>query len=127
MIGFALRQVELGEDAPYVLFDRALGHEDPSSNARIRSTLGHQGQHFALAGRQRIEWIASPTSSDKLLHQGWVHHRSTRDDRPDGADEFSNIGHPAFQELAQAFAAGQQLHGLIHFDVRGEEDDGGVG
>ena len=54
VLGFALRQVELGQDAADVFFDGALGDEDPAGDAGIGGALGHQGQDLALAHRQRM-------------------------------------------------------------------------
>jgi len=49
MISSALRQVELGEDAADVLLDRALGHDDPTGDAGIGRTFGHQGEYLPFA------------------------------------------------------------------------------
>src|ERR1700691_836772 len=41
VLGFALRQVELGQDAADVLLHRALGDEYPAGDASVRRALGH--------------------------------------------------------------------------------------
>src|SRR5690349_24185439 len=70
VLGCALRQVELGQDAADVFLDRALGDEDPAGDARVGRALGHEGEHVAFTRRQDIEWITPPASPDELLHQG---------------------------------------------------------
>src|SRR6476660_8068362 len=123
VFGCALRQVELGKDAADVFLDRALGDEDPLGDARVGPALGHEGEHVALTWRQDIEWITPPASLDEFLHQGWIYHRGACGDPLDRLDELRYVGHQALQQVAEVLPAGQQLHRLVHFHVRGQHDD----
>jgi hypothetical protein len=50
-----------------VLLDRALGYEDPTSDAGVGRTLGHQRQDLALTRRKDVERITPLARVDKLL------------------------------------------------------------
>ena len=80
VLGCALRQVELGQDAADVFLDRALGDEDPAGDTRVGRALGHEGEHVALARRQDIERITAGASVvDPSLVQELVRARRRRD------------------------------------------------
>src|SRR5260370_38334536 len=65
VLGVALGQVQLGQDAADVLFHRALGDIDPAGGARVAGALGHQGRHLAFARRHHIERITPPPRPDQ--------------------------------------------------------------
>ncbi|MDT5192204.1 MAG: hypothetical protein QOI28_4455, partial [Mycobacterium sp.] len=49
MVVAGLVEVQSGHDAPDVLFDGALGDPQPTADAGVGSSLGHQRQHLVLA------------------------------------------------------------------------------
>jgi hypothetical protein len=71
-----LGQADLGQDAEHVLFDRSLGDPEAPADAGIRASLGHQGEHFALAARQLLEGIVDVPCCNEFLNE------SGADDRP---------------------------------------------
>src|SRR4051794_34654483 len=117
MIGFAFRQVELGQDAANVLLDGAFGHEDPTRDAGVGRALGHKGQDLSFAWRQGFEWITAPVCPYELLHQRWVDDRSARGYPLHRVDELAYVGYPTLQQIADSLPAGQQIHRLIDLDV----------
>ena len=110
-----------------MLFDRALGDEDLPGDARVGGALGHQREHLPLPLRQHVERILPPPGPDQLLHQGGVHDRGAGGDPAHRLDEVRHVGHPALQQVAHPLPARQQLHRLVHLDVRGQHDDRGGG
>lgn len=51
MIVACRRQVELREDAPNVLLDRAFSDEEAMRDTAVGSAFGHQREHLPLASR----------------------------------------------------------------------------
>jgi hypothetical protein len=54
-----------------------------------------------------------------------IYHRGAPYDPLDCLDEVRDAGDPAFQQVTETAPAGQQVHGFVDLDVRGQHDDRG--
>src|SRR5207302_29988 len=75
-----LLQVELGQDAAYVLLDRAFADEELAGDSGVGATLGHERQHLPLAGGEPGEGIVDPVGRDELVDEARIDDRSALDD-----------------------------------------------
>ena len=96
-------------------------------DAGVGSPLRHQRQHFALARGEVLERIFGAARSDQLLDQERVHDRRAADDPPQRRDELVDVGDAAFEQVAAALAAREQVGRLLHLGVGGEHDDRRLG
>src|SRR5207344_29809 len=104
-------QLELGEDARYVLLDRALGDNEPLGDAGVGSSLRHQRQDLALARGQAIARTAAPRQ--QLRHDLWVERRPAVGYAPKRIQEFAHVGHPILQQVADAAGVSRKQLGRV--------------
>ncbi|KOV66970.1 hypothetical protein ADK64_11055 [Streptomyces sp. MMG1121] len=122
MVIVGLGQAQFAEDAAHVLLDGALGDPETACDTDVGPTLRQQGQYLALACAQRVERIPSSLRRDQFLNQGGIHDGSVLGDPPDRLQELLHVGDPALEQIPDPPTAGQQLHGLLHLDMRGQMD-----
>jgi len=60
---------------------------------------------------------------EQLLDQSRVHHRAALGDPLHRLDELPYLRHPAFQQVADPLAGGEELGRLIDLDVRRQQQD----
>jgi hypothetical protein len=68
-----LVQVQLDQDAADVFLDGAVGDEEPSCDAGVGASFGHQREHLALPAAERGERVLAPAGAHQLLDQRGVH------------------------------------------------------
>jgi hypothetical protein len=66
------RQIELAEDAVNVFFDGVLRDRQTPCDGGIGQTLGHQRDHFALAGAENRKLVVTPACEDQVADEGRV-------------------------------------------------------
>ena len=110
-----------------MLLDRPFRDPKLMGNAGIRTALGHQREHLALARGKNVERVLGAAGGDQLLDERWIDDRPSLDDSLDSLDELVDVRDPALQQVARALAAGQQVRRLLDLDMSGKNEDRGFG
>ncbi len=74
-------------------------------------------QHLPLPWAERGKRVISVACSNQLRDEGGIDHRPAVSDPLQRRDEFLNVSDAALEEVADTSAAGQELHGVLDFDV----------
>jgi CHASE3 domain len=122
-----LLQVQLGEDAAYMLFDGSFGDPQPPSYSRIGAAFGHLSQHLSLPQAEHSQRVVSVAGGDQLGDECRVDRRPALGDPLQRFDELLHVGDAALEEITNTLATGQQLHGVVHLDVRRQDQDADPG
>src|SRR5262249_32926692 len=118
-----LGETKLGEDAVHVLGDRSLRHPQPASDPDVRATLSHEREHLTLARRQLDERVVDSPRRDELLNERRVNDRAALDDALERLEEVIYMRAAALQQIPAPLATGEEPHGMLHFNVRRENED----
>lgn len=107
-----------------MFLNSALGHPEPLGDAAVREALRHQREYISLSGGDLLQRIDRTTSSEQLLDQDRVYGGATCHEPVQRGDELINVGDTALEQVTGPFTGGEQVHRMLHLDVRGEDQDG---
>src|SRR3954454_7607624 len=102
MVGRRLRQVQLRQDALNVLLDGADRQYQRLRDPRVRATLRHQAEHFALARRQALNRVVAAATREQRGYDVRVERRPAARNAPYGLDELRHVHHAVLQQVADA-------------------------
>jgi hypothetical protein len=123
MIVAGLRETQLAQNAAHVLLHRPLRDPQPTGNAGVGAPLRHQRRHLTLPRAEHRQRVIAPAGRHQLLHQRRIHHRTTLGDPLQRLNELHHVGDPAFEQVANPPAAGQQLHRVLDLGMRRQDQD----
>jgi hypothetical protein len=122
------RQPQLHEDARDVFLDRAKRDEQPLGDRLIRTSLGHQLEHLALARGEVADRVVAAVPADELADDGRIERRAALGHAAHGRGELLDVGDPVLQQVADALGAvRKQLHRVAGLDVLGQDEDARAG
>lgn len=98
MVLRARGKIELREDVRDVLLDRALGDDQARRDPRVRATLGHQREDFALSWRQLLEAAVAGDLAEQLRDGLGIERSAALGDPLDGGGE---VGGSATRSLGR--------------------------
>ena len=109
-----------------MLFNGALGDPKLPGDARIGPALGHEREYLTLPWGQSVKRIVAVPGGDEFLHEAGVDDNAAARYPSQSVDEFIYVGDAALEEVADALAAGEELHRVLDLSVRGQHEDGGL-
>ena len=110
-----------------MLLDRALGHPELTGDAGVRPALRHQREHLALARREHVERVVHAPRGHELPHERRVDRGAALHDALERVGELVHVRDAVLEQVRAALAAREQVHRVLHLDVRREDDDRRLG
>ena len=126
MVIVGLWHSQLDQDAAHVLFNGALGDPELPGDARIGPALGHEREYLTLPWGQSVKRIVAVPGGDEFLHEAGVDDNAAARYPSQSVDELLYVGDAALEEVADALAAGEELHRVLDLNVRRQHEDGGL-
>src|SRR5438309_8822108 len=102
MVVRSLRETKLAEDRAHVRLDRLRAEKELGADARVRSSLGHQFQHLALAWTEVVDRIVLPPLADELRDDLCIHRGPAARNALHRLDEVVDLEHAVLEQIAEA-------------------------
>src|SRR3954464_2439203 len=116
-------EAELGEDARDVLLHRPLGHLEALGDALVRTALGHELEHLALARGDALHGVAPAVAAEQLRDDRGVDRRAALPDAPDRGGELGHVADALLEQITNALdGVGEQSHRQAGLDVLREHE-----